>query len=98
LVADRSEENTVKRECICRRRGQAQVAAMNGVECAAEQGYTHSHHARAFLDEEMRRKTGKLVGRRWFAGAPPFQDDILKWWGESNLQSRLAQAVDEAGA
>jgi hypothetical protein len=42
LVADGSEQNAVERKSICRGAGQTQVTAMDGVECATEEGYAHS--------------------------------------------------------
>ena len=53
LIADRGEEDAVEREGVCRGGGQAQVAAMDGVECAAEEGYAHSVMLEQIDDGEL---------------------------------------------
>ena len=47
LVADRGEEDAIEGEGVGGGGGQAEVAAMDGVECAAEEGYAHSDYATA---------------------------------------------------
>ena len=53
LLAYGSEEDTVEREGVCRGGGQAQMAAMDGVECATEEGYAHSAMLEHFHDGGM---------------------------------------------
>jgi hypothetical protein len=49
LAVYRGEQDAVECEGICRGAGQAQMAAMDGVECAAEEGYAHSVMLEHFL-------------------------------------------------
>ncbi len=47
LKADGGKENAIQGEGVCSGCGQAQVAAMDRVECAAEEGYAHCDYATA---------------------------------------------------
>src|ERR1017187_9832369 len=58
LAANRGEEDAVERDGTGCRGSQCQMAAMNGVERAAEEGYAHSGHATAFTG------CGSRSGRR----------------------------------
>jgi hypothetical protein len=54
LMGDGGEKNMIECEIIGRDGGQTQMATMDGIECAAEEGYAHSDHA-----------TAKAGRRRW---------------------------------
>jgi len=81
LLAYGSEEDTIEREGFCRGGGKAQMAAMDGVECATEEGYAHSVMLEHFHDggtgsgvsEQMMRD-----GASSTINTPPLQDSVLK--------------------
>jgi hypothetical protein len=68
LVADGSEQNAIERKSVCRGAGKAQVTAMDGVECAAEESYAHS-----VMLEHIRRYcgVGQFMQRGFFESKPP---------------------------
>jgi hypothetical protein len=81
LLAYGSEEDTVEREGVCRGGGQAQMAAMDGVECATEEGYAHSVMLEHFHYGGMGSGVSEQARRdgTWSAiNTPPLQDSVLK--------------------
>ena len=95
LAADRGKEDAVERKGVGGRGGQAQMSAVDGVECAAEEGYAHSDHVRAVCGQDREGLGGSAESASRRSTPSELRTERVE---REVAPRRLANAEDDAGA